>query len=84
LDYEKFMQHVLLYTTLGCHLCDDALAIAQPILDKKGWALSLVEIADSPELLDKYGVRIPVLARVDSHDEIAWPFDIAEIELLLV
>ena len=64
------MPQVLLYTTLGCHLCDDALAITQPILDKKGWAVSLVEIADSPELIDRYGIRIPVLARVDNQDEI--------------
>jgi hypothetical protein len=78
------MQHVLLYTTLGCHLCDDALAIAQPILDKKGWKVSLVEIADSPELVDKYGIRIPVLARVDNQDEIGWPFGVEQIELLLV
>jgi hypothetical protein len=78
------MQHVLLYTTLGCHLCDDALAIAQPILAKNGWSLSLVEIADSPELVDKYGIRIPVLARADSHNEIGWPFGAEEIELLLV
>jgi hypothetical protein len=77
------MQHVLLYTTLGCHLCDDALAIAQPILDKEGWKVSLVEIADSPELVDKYGIRIPVLARVDNQDEIGWPFGVEQIKELL-
>ena len=77
------MTQVLLYTTLGCHLCDDALAITQPILDKKGWAVSLVEIADSPELIDRYGIRIPVLARVDNQDEIGWPFGVGEVELLL-
>jgi hypothetical protein len=78
------MPQVLLYTTLVCHLCDDAMAIAQPILDKKGWKVSLVEIADSPELVGKYGIRIPVLARVDNQDEIGWPFGVEEIELLLV
>jgi hypothetical protein len=78
------MPQVLLYTTLGCHLCDDAMAIVQPILDKEGWKVSLVEIADSPELVDKYGIRIPVLARVDNQDEIGWPFGVEEIELLLV
>ncbi|MFQ3323887.1 MAG: hypothetical protein ACI90U_001710 [Pseudomonadales bacterium] len=77
------MPQLLLYTTLGCHLCDDALAIAQPTLDKKGWEVSLVEIADSPELVDKYGIRIPVLARVDNRDEIGWPFGVEQIEELL-
>ena len=77
------MSQVLLYTTLGCHLCDDALAIAQPILDRTGWEVSLVEIADSQELMSKYGIRIPVLARLDNQKEIGWPFGIEEIEELL-
>ncbi|MDI5987004.1 glutaredoxin family protein [Halomonas sp. M4R5S39] len=54
------MMRLTLYTTLGCHLCEQLeaqlvhLANEVPVLDR-------VEIADDDALLERYGVRIPVL-----------------------
>ena len=40
-------------------------------------------IADDAELLEQYGVRIPVLRRVDTGEELDWPFDAAAVRRLL-
>ena len=61
----------VLYTTSGCHLCEQA----EARLRQAGLAVSLVEIADDPALLERYGVRIPVLRRLDTGAERDWPFD---------
>ncbi len=62
-----------LYTTLGCHLCDEALALLEPWL-KEGLKLALVDIADDDLLMADYGVRIPVVAS-PSGAELGWPFN---------
>lgn len=71
---------LLLYTTSGCHLCEQAESLLR---QQTGLALRTVEIADDAELLERYGVRIPVLQRMDTGDELAWPFDAKEVEGLL-
>ncbi len=37
--------------------------------------VKVVDIVDDAHLLERYGVRIPVLALVDSDKELDWPFD---------
>lgn len=74
--------NVLLYTTLGCHLCEKALA--QLIhLQREGIRMQIesVEIADDDALMDSYGIRIPVV-RVEDR-EIGWPFDIEQLAAFL-
>jgi len=71
---------LLLYTTSGCHLCERAEALIQRRMDA---SLELVEIADDAALLERYGVRIPVLCRVDTHQELDWPFDGPAVDRLL-
>lgn len=66
---------VYLYSTLGCHLCDQAKAILWPLLSHYGYHLQEIDIADSDELIEKYGVRIPVLASGYDGRELGWPFD---------
>jgi glutaredoxin len=62
-----------LYTTAGCHLCEQAEAVLRNGLC--GISLQLVDIAESEELVASYGLRIPVL-RIDGTDlELGWPFD---------
>ena len=65
--------NITLFTTLGCHLCDEALQMLQAI-QATGFETNIieVEIADSDTLRKKYGIRIPVV-RV-AEDEIGWPF----------
>ncbi|CDH43681.1 glutaredoxin family protein [Candidatus Contendibacter odensensis] len=72
--------NLMLYTTLGCHLCAQAEAL---ILAAVGATVQQVEISDDAELLECYGIRIPVLRRGDTGEELDWPFDAAALRRLL-
>lgn len=62
---------LLLFSTSGCHLCSQA----ERLIREQGIAtLHVVEITADPELLERYGVRIPVLKRLDTTQELDWPF----------
>jgi glutaredoxin len=52
---------VTLYTRPGCHLCDDAKALIEPLLREFGCALREVNIDDDAELTKRYGWDIPVI-----------------------
>ena len=69
------MKVLYLYTTVGCHLCEQALDLINPLLIDFSFGLEAVDIADSDELVEKYGIRIPVLRRPDIDKELGWPFD---------
>ena len=71
--------NIRLYTTLGCHLCGEALALVH-LLQGQGMDIGIeeVEIADSDELMKRYGIRVPVIAREDD-EEIGWPFNLSEL-----
>jgi hypothetical protein len=72
------MKKITLYSTLGCHLCEQALAMIQPLLEGgqgSEYVLEEVDIADSDLLVELYGIRIPVVKRSDSQAELGWPFD---------
>ncbi|MCX7192081.1 MAG: glutaredoxin family protein [Proteobacteria bacterium] len=68
-----------LYGTACCHLCDEAKAV----LHRAGVMASYIDIADDDGLLEKYGIRIPVLRRVGSGAELGWPFDQAAVTRFL-
>lgn len=69
-----------LYTTEGCHLCEQAEALLQSV----GVAIKRVDIAEDEDLLTLYGTRIPVLQRSDTGQELAWPFDGVAIDHFLI
>jgi glutaredoxin len=69
----------ILYGTEFCHLCDEAKAI----LCEMGIEAEHIDIAEDDVLLEKYGIRIPVLQRLDTGDELGWPFDAAAISRFL-
>lgn len=76
--------NVALYTTLGCHLCDEALAMLRLLqAHEKSLILAEIEIADSEELVAEYGIRIPVITADDSAGDISWPFTIEELTQFL-
>lgn len=68
------MKKLLLYTTLGCHLCETAEQLMMPALNAQGYQLEKVEISESDELMARYGTRIPVIRRPQRQDELDWPF----------
>ncbi|ARN76470.1 glutaredoxin family protein [Oceanicoccus sagamiensis] len=68
------MKELILYSTVGCHLCELALELIEPLLDAQTVIVE-VDISDADELMERYGIRIPVVARADNGAEIGWPFD---------
>ncbi len=77
------MISVQLYTTLGCHLCEQAFALLHELRAELGLSIEPIEIADSDELIERYGVRIPVVTRADSVAELGWPFDAGQLKAFL-
>jgi glutaredoxin len=62
---------LVLYGTTYCHLCEEAEAVLQAI----GVEAEHIDIAEDDALLEKYGVRIPVVKREATGEELGWPFD---------
>ena len=77
------MKVLYLYTTLGCHLCEQALELIEPLLGDSSFRLEAVDIADSDDLMTRYGIRIPVLRRPDIDKELGWPFDQQQLSAFL-
>jgi len=48
---------VLLYTRIGCHLCDDALQLLRDV----GLNPKVVDVDDDPDLVARHGLRVPVI-----------------------
>ncbi|MED5240292.1 MAG: glutaredoxin family protein [Pseudomonadota bacterium] len=70
---------VVLYTTLGCHLCEQAkemLVMVNPNVE-----IESVDVAEEDDLIAQYGERIPVLAR--KGHELAWPFGLLDVQAFL-
>lgn len=78
---------VYLYSTVGCHLCEQAKVILWPLLLQYQFRLVEVDIAESDELIEQYGARIPVLrtdlleANADT-SELNWPFTAQDVDKL--
>jgi hypothetical protein len=72
-----------LFSTPGCHLCEIAESLLLPLIEH-GLMVELVDISESARLVDTYGLRIPVLRRVDSGAELDWPFSTEQVVALLL
>ena len=71
----KYRQHLILYSTAACHLCEQAEAIlARAAHELPGVTYRITDISDSDELFQRYGWHIPVV-RFDDGLELYWPFD---------
>ncbi len=71
------VKKVRLYTTLGCHLCEQAAAM----LGQFGADVEVeaVEISADDDLVSRYGVRIPVIGHAEVGEELGWPFDMQQL-----
>ena len=65
------------YTTEGCHLCEDAVVLLRQLLAKypDQYQIELIDIIESDELVQRYGSRIPVIAKQGDVNGLGWPFD---------
>jgi len=68
---------LLLFTTLGCHLCEEAERMLATVACSQSFTLTVdaIDIADDEALVEKYGILIPVLKRGRDGEELGWPFD---------
>ncbi|NOQ94948.1 MAG: glutaredoxin family protein [Methylophaga sp.] len=73
---------ITLYTTAGCHLCDLADAILLALSEQHHLDILYTEIGDDDDLVECYGIRIPVI-RFSDGTEIGWPFEQHDIETKL-
>lgn len=76
---------LILYSTEGCHLCDDALALFRQL--NIHTAIEQVDVADDDLLFSRYGIRIPVISwqkNAEMSVELAWPFDLSQLQTWLV
>lgn len=79
------MAHLILYGTAGCHLCEEAEALLAREVSAAGYAAPIdkQDIATCPELMERYGLSIPVLRDNDSGRELNWPFDAEDLRQIL-
>jgi hypothetical protein len=72
------MRTLYLYSTAGCHLCEQALELIQPVLAQMELHVVEVDIAEHDDLLALYGVRIPVVKLAEVEHDLGWPFNADE------
>ena len=75
---EVMSSDVILYSTDGCHLCE----LAQAQLDELQVAYRVVDIIDDSELVERYGIRIPVVLN-QQQQELGWPFELPQLQAFL-
>lgn len=79
------MSQLFFYTTVGCHLCEQAAAVVQEFAAQAGapqFDLLEVDISTDEKLVELYGIRIPVLKNSANGKEIGWPFGARDIATL--
>ncbi|MGY0398749.1 MAG: glutaredoxin family protein [Ostreibacterium sp.] len=66
---------IIFYHTLGCHLCDETLALVAQIIhvEKLDITLEQIDIIHNNTLLSHYGEIIPALKRFDDK-VLSYPF----------
>ncbi|WP_394205493.1 glutaredoxin family protein [Shewanella waksmanii] len=70
---------LILYHTEHCHLCEQA----AEMLTGANIAFTHVDICEDNDLAERYGITIPVLQRLDTKQELGWPFDLSQIHAFL-
>ncbi|MBF5039642.1 glutaredoxin family protein [Methylophilus glucosoxydans] len=73
---------LILFGTLGCHLCEDA----ERILQALKLPYQYVDIIEDEKLLERYQISIPVLLENSSDQEniLAWPFNSEQVSQWLL
>lgn len=79
----KHLRKIILYTTDGCHLCEEASQLLNELSTSMELHVSSVDIATDEELVSLYGIRIPVIRRIEDGQELGWPFNRVELALFI-
>lgn len=67
--------NLILYGTLGCHLCAQAKAIVESV----GASAADIDIVEDDVWYEQYRMRIPVMIRTDTGAELGWPFNTMDV-----
>ncbi len=60
------MHHLTVYIRRGCHLCSDMTQALERLRHELEFTYSTIDIDPDPELVSRYGSRVPVLAEQDT------------------
>ena len=80
------MKKFNLYSSEGCHLCEEALLLCDGIIERE--SINIIDIVEDDKLVALYGISIPVLERINENnqvdgDKIFWPFTQQNIKELM-
>jgi len=70
-----------LYSTDGCHLCEQALALISSV--NPNIIVNVLDIMDDPTWLEAFQIRIPVFEHIPSNKQLDWPFDAEQLSAFL-
>jgi glutaredoxin len=77
------VQHrLVLYGKAGCHLCEEAQAMLQPLQREYGFDLTEIDILSHPALEAQYRYDIPVIV-IDDDLQLSAPLHERELRALL-
>ena len=74
------MRNLTFYTTAGCHLCELAADLISQLESTCDIAVVEIDIVTDEKLVDRFGMRIPVVSKGDTQREMSWPFTLEELE----
>lgn len=74
---------LFLYGTSSCHLCEEAATLLLALSKELQFHWSEVDIVENENLMQHYGLKIPVLYRLDNKTELFWPFSASDIQIFL-
>ncbi len=67
-------KQLILYGTVGCHLCEDA----ERVLQALALSYKTIDIIDDNRLLEKFATSIPVLEGT-GEKHLYWPFNETQV-----
>lgn len=67
---------LVLYHTLGCHLCE----LAEALLLEQGLHFEKKDIADDEKLMQQFAWTIPVVFNPRNKQQLPWPFDSQQLQ----
>lgn len=74
------MIELVLFGTLGCHLCEEAEVVLAGCEQIK---IETIDIAEQEQWLEKYAIRIPVLYHAETKKELGWPFSQQQVQIFI-
>jgi glutaredoxin len=72
---------ITVYTRQGCHLCDEAIAVVTRVAGDRA-RVELVDIDTDPALVERYTVRVPVIA-VDGVEVAQYQIGAEQLEAII-